>query len=262
MLLGAVGMMMVLNPAWSRSLRVGGTGAVLELLNQLAPVFKTETGIALEVIPGLGTSGANGAVADGKLGVAIAGRELRQPEKAKGLQVVGTFRTPFGLVTSRPGPDGLKGADIAAVYRADRPAWPDGMPLLIILRPADESDNVILGDFFPGMTEALRQLRKRPDLSIGATDQDNAEMAEKIRGSLTSASLAQILTEKRNLRFVAIDGVMPSLETYLDGSYPYGKSLYLVVPSTPGPEAQAFVAFLATPPGRALLRGSGVIAGK
>ena len=32
--------------------------------------------------------------------------------------------------------------------------------------------------------------------------------------------MTQIRAEKRNLRFVALDGVMPSLEAYLDGSYP------------------------------------------
>jgi phosphate transport system substrate-binding protein len=260
--LGAIGVAMALSPALGKSLKIGGTGATNALLGQLAPAFKAETGITLEVIAGLGTTGANNALIDGKLDAAVTGRELRDKEKAKGLKVAATFRTPIGLVTSRENPDGLKSTEIAALFRADRPVWSDGTPILIILRPTDETDYVVLGDLIPGFTEALQHLRKRRDLSIAPTDQDNADGAEKLKGSLTSATLTQMVTENRNLRFVAIDGVAASLENYLNGSYRYGKPLYLVVPSAISPEAEAFVSFLAGPAGEALLRRGGLIAGK
>jgi phosphate transport system substrate-binding protein len=245
-----------------RTLKTGGTGSVTELLKQLAPAFKADTGIDLDVIPGLGTSGANNAVADGQLGIAVSGRHLKDKEAKKGLKEVATLRTPFGLVTSRQGPDDLKRSDIAELYQSNRPTWSDGTPILITLRPVDESDNIVLGELFPGMTEALVRLRKRPDLSIAATDQDNADIAEKVKGSLTGAALTQIISEKRNLRFVSIDGVAASLENYQNGSYPYGKSLYVIAPSVVSPEAEAFIAFLAKPATEALLRQAGMITGK
>ena len=111
------------------------------------------------------------------------------------------------------------------------------------------------------MVEAIQQLRKRNDLSLAATDQDNAEMGEKAKGSLVSATMAQITTEKRNLRFVSIDGVAPSLEGLQNGSYPYGKTMYLVVPTVVSPEGSAFVAFLGKSAGEALLRTAGIDAG-
>jgi hypothetical protein len=37
------------------------------------------------------------------------------------------------------------------------------------------------------MAEAIQQVRKRSDLSLAATDQDNAEMGEKTKGSLVGA---------------------------------------------------------------------------
>ena len=262
LVLGCVGAMMVLSSALAGSLKIGGTGGVNELLRQLGPAFKAETGIDLEVIAGLGTSGANNVVAEGKLGISISGRDLRDKERARGLKVATTLRTPFGFVTSRPGPDSnLKRAEIAALYRSDRPVWPDGTPILIVLRPADESDNIVLGDLFPGMADALQHLRKRREVPIAATDQDNADMAEKVKGSLAGATLTQIVTEKRNLRFVSIDGASASLENYQSGSYPHGKVLYVVVPSAVSPEAQAFISFLAKPAVQSLLRQAGVVAG-
>jgi phosphate transport system substrate-binding protein len=251
----------IAGPAAASELKIGGTGAVTEVLRALAPDFTAQTGIALAVLPSLGSSGANSAVADGKLGLAVSGRNLRDKEKARGLQVVGLLRTPYGFATSRPGPDGLASADIVGFYKLARPFWPDGMPALIVLRPADDSDNEVLAALFPGMAEAIAQHRKRRDLSVAATDQDNADMAERMNGSLVGATLAQITAEKRNLRFVAIDGVMPSLDAYLDGSYPYGKAIYLIAPAAPSTEAKAFVDFIVGPAARSRLRDLGLVAG-
>jgi phosphate transport system substrate-binding protein len=259
--LGLLGALATLNPALAETLRIGGTGAVTEVLRQIGPAFEAETGITLQVIPSLGTSGGNAAAADGVLGISVAGRDLKKKEAEKGLTVAATLRTPFGLVTSRSGPDSLKSAEIAELYRADKPAWPDGAPILVVLRPVDESDNLVLGELFPGMSEAIKHMRTRSDVSVAATDQDNAEMAEKTKGSLVGATLTQIMAERRNLRFVAIDGVTPSLESYKDGSYPYGKTLYLVVPAKVSPEAAAFLAFITTPAGESLLRKAGIVAG-
>jgi phosphate transport system substrate-binding protein len=130
-----------------------------------------------------------------------------------------------------------------------------------MLRPVDESDTLVLGELFPGMSEAIKHVRTRSDLSIAATDQDNADMAEKTKGSLVGATLTQMTSEKRNLRFVAIDGVAPSLENYGNGSYPYAKTLYLVVPAKVSPEAKAFLSFIATPAGESLLRKAGIVTG-
>jgi phosphate transport system substrate-binding protein len=257
----SVGALAAGSPASSGILRVGGSGAVSESLRQMGPVFEAETGIVLEVVPSLGTSGANAAVADRVLGISLSGRDLKTKEIARGLRVAAVFRTPFGLATSRSAPQNLRSGEIAQLYQADKPMWPDGLPILIVLRPANQSDDTVLRELFPGMADALERVHKRSDLSLAATSQANADMGEKTKGSLVGASLTQVTTEKRNLRFVSIDGVAPSLESLENGSYPYGKGIYLVVPSVVSPEAAAFVAFLARPMGESLMRKAGIIAG-
>jgi phosphate transport system substrate-binding protein len=259
--LATLGVAMTFVPAVAEDLKVGGTGAINGALHQLAPAFLADTGITLQVVASLGTTGGNEAVADGKLGLAIAGRDLKEKEKAKGLKVAMTLRTPFGFATSREGPDGFKKSDIADLFWTSRPLWADGTPILITLRPVDESDNIVMAGLFPGLGDALTNLRKRRDLSLAATDQDNADAGEKLTGSLISATLTQVRTEKRSLRFVSIDGVAVSLENYRTGAYPYGKSMYLIVPATVSPQAAAFIAFLAKPASESLLREASLIVG-
>ena len=96
---------------------------------------------------------------------------------------------------------------IAQLYQSNDPTWADGTPIRIILRPTTDSDTWLLGQTFPGMSAAMAKVRKRADLSIAATDQDNADMAEKTPGSLVGATLTQLQGENRDLRFVPIDGV-------------------------------------------------------
>jgi phosphate transport system substrate-binding protein len=256
-----VGVLATGSAASCGTLRAGGSGAVSELLGQIGSAFEAETGIVLEVVPSLGTSGANAAVADRVLGISLAGRDLKAKEIANGLRVAAIFRTPFGLATSRHAPQNLRSGEIAQLYQADKPLWPDGLPILIVLRPVNQSDDTVLGGLFPGMAEALARVRKRNDLSLAATSQANADMGEKTKGSLVGASLTQITTEKRNLRFVSIDGVAPSLKSLENGSYPYGKGIYLIVPSVVSSEAAAFIAFLARPEAQSLLRKAGIVPG-
>lgn len=241
---GVLAVLAAARPALADSLRISGTGLVTGALRALA------LGFAAKTVADLGTTGANNAILDGKLDLAIGGRDLRDKEKAQGHQVLMVLRTPFGFVTSRPGPDNLDKQDVVRLFQAANPTWPDGMPVLLALRPAEEIDNQILATLFPGMGEVLAQLRRRRDLSIAATNHDNADLAEKTKGSLVAATLTQIKAERRNLRFVAIDHVAPSLAAYLDGSYPYGKLLYVVAPATPSAEAKAFVQFLTSPAAR------------
>jgi phosphate transport system substrate-binding protein len=245
----------------AETLRMGGNTAVTEVLRQIGPVFTAATGFTLEVVPSIGTSGSNAAVADGVLGISVGGRDLMEKETARGLSVAGILRTPYGLVTSRPGPDGLRSEGIAGIYDADNATWPDGTPIRIILRLVGGSDNLFLGNLFPGLAEAIEHARTRSDLSVAATDQESAGLAEKTEGSLVGATLTQIMTEKRDLRFVAIDGVAATMANYENGSYPYGKTLYLIVPAEVSPAAASFLSFIATPEGEAILRQAGIVAG-
>ena len=245
--------------ASSETLRIGGTGAANEMIKRVGAEFTAETGVAIRVIPSLGTTGANNALADGILDIAVAGRPLNPAETAKGLTVAAEVRTPFGLATSHPKPNGFKSSEIAPLYQSDNPTWADGTPIRIILRPTTDSDTWLLGQTFPGMSAALAKIRNRADLSVAATDQDNAEMAENTPGSLVGATLTQVQMERRNLRFAPIDGTAPSLENYKSGAYPFGKTLYFVTAAKRSPADERFLAFLRSSKGIAALHEAGTV---
>jgi hypothetical protein len=81
-------------------------------------------------------------------------------------------------------------------------------------------------------------------------------MAEAMTGSLIAAGLSQLEMEKRSLRYLAIDGVMPSLPAMESGAYRYDKPFYLVFPRERSTAAQLFLDFVRTEAGRTSLRES------
>jgi phosphate transport system substrate-binding protein len=238
-------------------LRVGGTGAVTALLPILVAGMPPHEAITLTVIPSLGTGGGLQAVADGALDIAVSARPLKSEEKARGLTLAATLRTPFVLVTSYRRPDGFKSKEIADIYKSTDAKWPDGALIRVILRPRSETDTAILGAMFPGMAAAIDAVRRRPDIPIAATDQDNLTLAERVPGSLAASSLTQMFTEERHLSLIPIDGVAPSVKALESKAYPFGKLLYFVLASTKKPGAERFIAFLNSQRGQEILRATG-----
>ena len=111
------------------------------------------------------------------------------------------------------------------------------------------------------MVAALAQLRLRPEVPVAATDQDNVRMAARIPGSLVVTTLAQMQTEKPDLRFLTSDGVAPTLENFERETYPHRKDLHLVLPARRSASLDRFLAFLRSAEGAKMLRETGSLPG-
>jgi len=70
---------------------------------------------------------------------------------------------------------------------------------------------------------------------------------------LGTSSLALIISEKRSLKALAINGIAPSAKTIADGSYPYFKSLYVLTGTKPSGLTEEFIAFLSSTSGHKIL---------
>lgn len=241
--------------------RVGGTGAANEVLRQLQEAFQAETEWQVEVVPNLGSSGGLRALADGVLDVAVSGRPAKPDEIARGMKTVAEFRTPYLLVTSHKTPPALASAELARLYADPKATWPDGTPVSVVLRPKSDSDSAVLSNLVPGLAAAVEIARKRPEVPTAPTDQDNAELAQRVPGSLSGMTFLQFTTERPNLRAVALDGISPTLEALESGRYRHAKVLHFLIRDGSSPAALRFVEFLSAPDGAgaAFLRRAGAV---
>jgi phosphate transport system substrate-binding protein len=243
--------------AAAEMLRLAGTGGATAMLQHVAAEFAVSSGIKIEVIPGLGSKGGIIAAADGVVDLAVSARLLNPDEVALGLTAIPFARTALVFVTSHPKPNSLNSTELTGIFTAVNPKWTDGSPIHLILRTRFDGDTLILEQAFQGMREAIAAARLRPEFPIAPTDQDSADLAERLPGSFVQAGLSQIKTEKRNLRFVPIDGVEPSLENLESGKYPYEKLFYLVYSAKTKAAAERLLDFMRSANGRSILRETG-----
>ena len=240
--------------AQSETIRTGGTGAALGTMRVLADAYKkTDPAFSLEIVPNLGSAGGLKAVEQGAVHFAVISRALKGEETARGYTAIEYGKTPFVLATARPDPSALTLRQIADMYSGRVSKWPDGAPVRLVLRPANDGDTPLFAAFSPGIKEALAEAMAREGMIVAVTDQDSANEIGRIKGAIGTSSLALIASEKRPLSLVPIEGVKPSVKALADGSYPYFKSVYFVTKGTPTEDTTRFIAFVRSPAGRRIL---------
>ncbi|MHB1332441.1 MAG: substrate-binding domain-containing protein [Sulfuriferula sp.] len=245
-------------PADSK-IRIGGTGSAIATMQILAKAFiKSHPGVIVDIVPSLGSSGGIKAMRAGIIDLAISSRALKPAERTQGVLATEYARTPFVFVVSTDNnASAITTKELVNIYKGETRVWPDGKTLRLILRPEVESDTDIIKNISPEMNLAVKSALARQGMIMAITDQDSADNIENIPGAIGTLTLAQIVSERRALKPLALNGLTPSLDALEEGEYPYFKSMYMVSSAKPNPLTQAFIAFVHSPAGRKILEENG-----
>lgn len=237
---------------------VGGTGCGLAPLQTLLETSKTAVGL----VPNLGSGGGLKALAAGLIDVALSARDLTEAERAAGLVEREWFRTPLVWATHAGVPArNLALAALVDLYAGRHDSWSDGQPVRLVLRPDLDSDTQAVKAISPAFASALAVAAQRPGLKVAVTDDDAATDIERIPGALGTSTLALMLAQKRDVRILAIDGVVPSAATLAGRRWAWSRAVRLVTRGQPAPAPQAFVQWaLAAPQAAVLARLGGLVA--
>lgn len=255
----AVAVLLGAAAAKAETIRVGGTGASLGTMKLLGDAFAVERpGVLVDVLSYIGSTGSIKAVAEGKLSLGISGRPLKAEEAHFPVTLFRYAITPMVIAVHPEAPASeLSLNELADIYAGKNLYWPDGRRIRLILRPARDSDNGHLRRMAPEMGPAVDSALSRPGLRHAPSDQEAVDMIESTPGGLGGTTLALLLSEKRRARWIPIGGLAPSVEALADGTYPYAKPLYFVLPPHPSDSVLAFIAFIRSPRGEAILRANG-----
>lgn len=238
---------------------VGGTGSALGGMELLAAAYmRDHPASRVVVLPSLGSGGGIKALLAGKTDVAVSARALKESEAAEGLVGAEYARSPLVFATNRDtAAENITLAELEQLYAGETAVWPDGSRLRIVMRPATENDTEFLRTLSAKMDVAVEAATQNQNLVVAINDQDNAKALEDIKGSLGVISLGQLLTEKRLLKPLALDGVEATAEALRQGTYPYAKSLFLISASEPDAPTADFLSFVRSPEGEKILSSYG-----
>lgn len=231
------------------TIRVGGNGSSMPLIQQLADLYRKNQPDTKVVImtPPIGSRGSMRALAAGQLDLAISA-VLPKPETAAKLaQPVAWVVTPIVLAGRDVENISFTRQQLADIYAGKLKQWPDGKPIRLMLRSADVSDTEKLRTLSPQLDAALSQALARHTQPVGGDALESLKILETTPNSLGSTTLGLILTTRSKLKPVAIDGVMPGIAAVRDGSYPLAKPLFLLTGKIPTHATRAFVDFLRSP---------------
>ncbi|WP_375697587.1 PstS family phosphate ABC transporter substrate-binding protein [Pseudophaeobacter sp. TrK17] len=241
--------------ASAETIRIGGTGVALGGMRILGTAFEQQNaGTTVEVLPSLGSSGGVRALLAGAVDLSVASRALKDKETDKGAVARLYATTPLALVTSEGAQvDRVTTEELAEIYSGARQTWPSGETIRVVLRPISETDTKILRVLSAEMAQAVDAAFERQGLVSASNDQENAETLERLPGALGVVAIGQIATEARRLKVLRLDGSLPNAE----GSYAqhpeFVKSLYLVTTGSASPVARAFVDYVLSEEGQAIL---------
>jgi phosphate transport system substrate-binding protein len=245
---------------------ITGTGSSIGAMQRMGEVFqKKRPNVTVNVLPSIGATGAIKAVKAGRIDIGLSSRPLTPEERSMGIIEEPYGRTPFifGVQESNP-TKGVTLTEIEDIYAGKRKTWPDGTPIRLILHPISCAFSVYLASINPRLKSASEKAHSIPGVFVGMTDQEAAAQIEKTPGSFGTTSASLVVSEKRKIKALLVDGAAPALSNIADGvrisagKYPYAMTLFLVYKrDNDNDEVNDFLKFVFSKDGRKLLSESG-----
>lgn len=244
--------------AVAETIRISGAGGAIGTIRILGEAFrKIYPEIRVDVLPSMGSSGSVKAVLAGRLDIGLSVRTLSGEERAQGVVETRYARTPFVFgVNSTLKMTGLTLEDVAGIYGGKRD-WENGKRIRLVLRPPEDSDIAVLKSMSPAMSAAVDIALRRKGMIMATTGHDAADAIESVPGAFGATTLSLLLSEKRALRILSLDGITPSIRTMADGSYPYSKTFFMVTRKNLPASVRRFIDFVRSPAGAAILAKNG-----
>jgi phosphate transport system substrate-binding protein len=241
------------------TIRISGIGGAAETIRLLGEAFrKVRPDVRFALLPSIGSEGAVKAVVAGDLDIGLCARPLTGEERAQGAVETRYARTPLAFGVNRSvKTSGLTLASVVEIYAGKRNYWEDGSRVRLILRPPTDSDAPVLKRMSPEMDVAVESASRRVGMTMAMTDEDLANAIEKTPGAFGATTLALVVSEKRAIRVLALNGIVPSVRALVDGSYPYSRMFCMVTRKHPPAAVRRFIDFVRSSAGASILAKNG-----
>jgi phosphate transport system substrate-binding protein len=253
-------LLIAMAPAQTISLKGSDTlGA--KLIPQIAEKYKSEGHAATKFeIAAEGSSTAFPALANGTADIGMSSRKAKDEEltdcKAKGVALVEhpVCYDMLCVVVNKNSPiTNLTKAQVAKIFTGQVKDWSEigGTPGPISIYTRNTSSGT-----YKDWQKLAMEGRDYPSTSLKmAGNEQIAQEVAKNKGGIGYVGLAYAKT--RGLKAVQIDGVAPIAAN--KASYAYSRECYLYLPENAKPDAKAFVEYVHSPAGYALIESTGFI---
>jgi phosphate transport system substrate-binding protein len=247
----------------SEKVTVSGSTTVLPLAEACAETFNSQQNNYQATVTGGGTGAGITAIAEKRSEIAMASRDVTADERNKygnnfkefdiGLDgiCIAVSRQIFDAGVRNLTKDQLKGIYGGEIKNWKEVGGPD-VPIYAIAREQGSGTRDTFNDVIMGSAAA-----ETPGVSTVALG--SAEAKTAIAGSKNAIAYLGFSYIGGNIGIVALNGIMPSVQSIMDNSYELGRHLYFYTFGAPSPGAKAFIDFVQAPEGQSIAQDNGFI---
>lgn len=241
---------------------IDGSTGTAPLIEALGKAFTAKTNIAVEMGKGLGTKERLAALTDKKIDIAMASHGLDVPAvTAQGMAVSRIAMTPvvFG-VHETVKIDNLSDAQLCAIFAGNTKNWRDAGAGDLAIAPMARPDTEVDAQVARDGVGCLKALKLPETVKINASARDMAKALTETAGSVGVTSATVIEQSGGKLKSVALNGIAPSEANVASGKYRLTRDAFLILGTAPSAQAKAFIDFVKSPEGKAVIKANGAIA--
>ena len=228
-----------------------GSDSTLHVLKALAAAYEADSGKKVNLQGGGSGAGAK-SLAAGEVTLAFLSRELNDAEKAAGLAGKAYALDGVAIIVHKDNPTAnVTLAELKDLFTGKTTAWSDGKPVVPFNRNTDSGTREVFQEKVLGKDVAFS-----PTAAI-KHDGVLVSSVSKIPTSVAYASLAE--ADETQVKILTVNGIKPSAATLKDKTYPIGRTPTLATKGEAAGEEKAFIDFVLSAKGQAVVAKEGLV---
>ncbi len=257
----SVGLMVSVPTFAAKNLTIKGSTTVLPISQFCAEVFMNKHSDVNISVAGGGSGVGIASLIDGTCDIADASRPIKDKEVKKAKEndidvyenVVALDGIAVIVHPSNP-VDELSKAQIKKIYTGKISNWKEvgGKKMKITIISRDSAS----GTFETFNELALDKEKVRPDALLQASNQAVAQTVSRTPGAIGYVGLGYLSS---SVKGIALDGVEPTKENVVNGSYQFARKLFMYTDGKPKGLVKSFIDFVLSEEGQKLVKKSGYV---
>lgn len=237
------------------SVATDGSTSMNKVISALGEAFQSDTGITV-TYNATGSGAGIQAVQEGRCDIGLSSRDLKDEEKANGLE--GTILAYDGIAIivnpNNPVSD-LDVETIAKIYTGEIKNWKEvggnDVEIVLIGREAGSGTR----DGFESITDTEDKCQYRQELT------STGDVITTVASNPATIGYASLASVKDTVKALTVDGVTPSEETIKDGSYVIQRPFVLVTKKDTAlsENAQKFFDYVTSEAATEIISNAGVV---
>ena len=239
----------------SRAVATDGSTSMNKVIGALGEAFEIDTGITV-TYNATGSGAGIQAVEEGRCDIGLASRNLKEEEKANGLEGTILAYDGIAIIVNPNNPiSDLDAKTVSKLYTGEIKNWKEvggnDAEIVLIGREAGSGTR----DGFESITDTEDKCKYRQELT------STGDVITTVASNPAAIGYASLASVKDTVKALKVDGVAPSEETIKDGSYVVQRPFVLVTKKNAAlsESAQKFFNYVTSEAANEIISNTGVV---